>query len=160
VLSAENVPFTVFVIAGLVGCESNLDEHHGGKISRHLDMDELKALVKSGLVEIGAHGYHHLDVTKIEAAQLREELRGAKAYLEDMLNLEVPYFAYPFGKTTDAVSEEVRLSGYKLAFTTRKMKLTTNRVDCMRLPRVNWSRRATLLKLFKYYLIPYMRSEG
>jgi peptidoglycan/xylan/chitin deacetylase (PgdA/CDA1 family) len=160
ILKAENIPFTIFVVAGLIGCESNLYEHRGGKTQRHLDLDELKMLINSGLVEIGAHGYHHLDVTNIGKGQLREELKGAKAYLEDQLDLQVLYFAYPFGKTSDVVSEEVKHCGYKLAFTTRKMKVISGRVDFMQLPRVNWSRRATLFKLYKYFLIPFQGARG
>ena len=92
--------------------------------------------------------------------ELWQELRHAKDLLEETLEVEVPYVAYPWGNTTDAVTQMVKDAGYQLAFTTRKKKLTSNNIDLLRIPRVTWSRRATLFKLSKYYLIPWLRSAG
>ena len=160
VLKQEEIPFTIFVIAGYIGRESNFYVDRGGNAKRHLNTDELRFLIKSGLVEIGAHGYDHHDMSTLDVSELTHELREAKTFLENTLNVKVPYLAYPYGKTADEVVEEVKRSGYKLAFTTRKKKVTSKNVDFLRLPRVNWGRSATLFKLFKYYLIPFVRSAG
>jgi peptidoglycan/xylan/chitin deacetylase (PgdA/CDA1 family) len=159
-LKQQALPITIFVIAGLIGRESHYSIHPSAPRRRHLDIAQLKMLLNSGLVEIGAHGYHHVNLTEVAGDKLRQELHHAKDLLEESLDVEVPYLAYPWGNTTESVTQLVKEAGYQLAFTTQKKKLTSNNIDLLRIPRVNWSRGATLFKLSKYYLIPWMRSAG
>jgi peptidoglycan/xylan/chitin deacetylase (PgdA/CDA1 family) len=159
-LKPQAIPITIFVIAGLIGRESHFSIHPSAPKRRHLDLAQLKMLLNTGLVEIGAHGYHHANLTQVSGDELRQELQHAKDLLEESLDVEVPYLAYPWGNTTEAVTQQVKEAGYQLAFTTQKKKLTSNNIDLFRIPRVNWSRGATLFKLCKYYLIPWMRSAG
>ena len=160
ILKQQALPITIFVIAGLIGRESQFSTRPSASRRRHLDHAQLKMLLGTGLVEIGAHGYHHVNLTKVAGDKLQKELRQAKDLLEELLGVEVPYLAYPWGDTSEAVTQLVKEAGYQLAFTTQKKKLTSNNIDLLRIPRVNWSRKATLLKLSKYYLIPWMRSAG
>ena len=159
-LQKENIPFTIFVIAGFMGRQSNFYAHKETVLRRHLDTEALKELIQSKAVEIGSHGYHHLNLTQIDGDKLWHEIRGSKELLEDSLNINVPYFAYPYGRATHAVRQKAREAGYRLAFTTQKMKLASANIDLLSIPRVNWGRRATLFKLYKYYLIPWIRSAG
>ena len=160
VLKQRSVPFTVFVIAGLIGSESHFYAHRGGSERRHLDHGQLRSLVESGQVEVGAHGYRHLDLTRTDHTELGKELSLAKDLLEKSLEVEIPYYAYPYGRTTPAVQQKTRAAGYQLAFTTRKSKLASADVDPFAIPRVSWSRRANLFKLSKYYWIPGLGSAG
>ena len=153
-------PITIFVIAGLVGRESRFSKRSSGQVRRHLDFDQLRSLLQTGLVEIGAHGYTHRDLTRLDGNALRQELRPAKDRLEESLCMEVPYFSYPWGAATPAAVQKVKEAGYKLAFTTQKQKLVSADIDPFRLPRVNWGRRSTLLQLYKYYSIPWFRAAG
>jgi peptidoglycan/xylan/chitin deacetylase (PgdA/CDA1 family) len=159
-LEQQSIPVTIFVIAGLIGRESNFSSRPSAAGRRHLDFGQLKRLLDTGLVEIGAHGYHHVNFTRIGGDELRQELHEAKSLLEKSFGVEVPYLAYPWGNTTETVTQLAKEAGYRLAFTTRKQKLVSTDVDPFRLPRVTWSRRATLFKLYKYYLIPGLRSAG
>jgi peptidoglycan/xylan/chitin deacetylase (PgdA/CDA1 family) len=158
-LKQQSIPITLFVIAGLIGHESQFSTHLSTPRRRHLDLAQLKLLLSTGLVEIGAHGYRHLNLTRIDRSQLRREIYDAKKLLEDALAVDVPYFAYPWGNTSPAVTETVRAAGYRLAFSTRKKKLTRTDIDRFRIPRVNWGRRSTAFKLVKYFLIPWVRTE-
>ncbi len=159
-LKQQATPFTIFVIAGLIGRESHFSTHSSAPARRHLDLSQLKMMIDTGLVEIGAHGYHHLNFARVDGDQLRQEIHLAKDLLEKSLGVKVPYLAYPWGNTTDTVTQMAKDAGYRLAFTTRKKKLASNKVDFLRIPRVTWSRRATVFKLGKYYLIPWVRSTG
>jgi peptidoglycan/xylan/chitin deacetylase (PgdA/CDA1 family) len=155
-LQKQAIPITIFVIAGLIGRESHFSTRPSAPRRRHLDLAQLKMLLNTGLVEIGAHGYHHANFTRVSGDKLRQEIHHAKDLLEESLGLEVPYLAYPWGNTTGTVTQLVKEAGYQLAFTTQKKKLATNNIDFLRIPRVNWSRGATILKLSKYYLIPWV----
>ena len=159
-LKQQAIPFTVFVIAGLIGRESHFSTRSSAPARRHLDLSQLKMMIDTGLVEIGAHGYHHVNFTKVEGDKLHQEIHLAKDLLEECLGVTVPYLAYPWGNTTDSVTQMVKEAGYRLAFTTRKKKLVSNKIDLLRIPRVTWSRRATVFKLAKYFLIPRLRAEG
>ena len=159
-LKQQAIPITIFVIAGLIGRESQFSTHASAPLRRHLDLVQLEMLLNTGLVEIGAHGYHHVNLTRIDSDKLRQELQHAKNLLEASLKVEVSYFAYPWGNTNAAVTQLAKEAGYLMAFTTQKKKLTSKNIDLLRIPRVAWSRRATLFKLSKYYLIPWVRSAG
>ena len=152
------VPSTIFVIAGLIGRESHFSTHPSAPKRRHLDLAQLKMLLNTGLVEIGAHGCHHVNLTKVDGDKLQQELHQDKHLLEEVFDVAVPYLAYPWGSTTETVTRLAKEAGYQLAFTTRKQKIASNNIDLLRIPRVTWSRRATLFKLSKYYLIPWVRS--
>ncbi|MBT8365860.1 MAG: polysaccharide deacetylase family protein, partial [Deltaproteobacteria bacterium] len=121
-LKQQAIPITVFVIAGLIGRESHFSTHPSGPARRHLDLTQLKMLLNTGLVEIGAHGYHHVNLTKVDGDKLRQELRQAKDLLQESLDVEVSYLAYPWGNTTAAVTQQVKEAGYRMAFTTQKKK--------------------------------------
>jgi len=157
-LKQHAIPFTIFVIAGLIGRESHFSKQRPEQKQRHLDITQLKSMLNSGLVEIGAHGYKHRNLTRIDHDELWQELRTAKDVLEKTLGVQVPYFAYPWGNTSTAAAQKVREAGYQLALTTQKKKLTSRNIDPWLIPRVNWGRRTTLLKLYKYYLVPWMRA--
>ncbi len=159
-IEQQAIPITIFVIAGLIGRESHFSTHPSAPSRRHLDLTQLKMMLNTGLVEIGAHGYHHVNFSRIDGDKLRQEIHLAKDLLEESLDVEVPYLAYPWGNTTETVTQLAKDAGYRLAFTTRKKKLTSNNIDFLRIPRVTWSRRATVFKLGKYYLIPWVRSAG
>jgi peptidoglycan/xylan/chitin deacetylase (PgdA/CDA1 family) len=159
-LKQQEIPITIFVIAGLIGGESNFSNHPAAPSRRHLDLGQLKMMLNTGLVEIGAHGYHHVNFTRVGGDDLWQEICHAKEILETSLELEVPYLAYPWGNTTDAVIHLAKEAGYLMGFTTQKKKLNSKNIDLLRIPRVTWSRRATLFKLSKYYLIPWLRSAG
>ena len=158
-LKQQAIPITIFVVAGLIGSESRFSTKAASPKRRHLDLAHLKMLLDTGLVEIGAHGYHHVNLTQADSETLRRELQHAKVLLEKSLGIAVPYFAYPWGNTTEAATQLLKEAGYRLAFTTRNKKLTSKNVDRLHIPRVSWGRRATVFKLAKYYLIPWLRSE-
>jgi peptidoglycan/xylan/chitin deacetylase (PgdA/CDA1 family) len=159
-LKQQAIPFTIFVIAGLIGSESNFSRHGPEHRLQHLKAGQLRELIESGLVEIGAHSYNHVRLTQIEGEALWRELRTAKDVLEETLNVKVPYLAYPWGNTNAAVVQKAKEAGYRAAFTTQKKKISSRNIDPLLIPRVNWGRRASLFKLYKYYLLPWVRTAG
>ncbi len=66
--------------------------------------------------EIGGHSHTHSSMPRIEAEQMRDELRKNKKLLEDKLGVEMRYFAYPYGEYSQEVADEVRALEYEAAF--------------------------------------------
>lgn len=78
---------------------------------RSLSDEEVKQISEAGF-EIGAHTLTHRELTTLSLAEAREEIRGSKAYLEDLLGREVTMFCFPRGKYDRRVAELVREAGF------------------------------------------------
>jgi peptidoglycan/xylan/chitin deacetylase (PgdA/CDA1 family) len=71
----------------------------------------VKAMIRAGW-ELAAHTIHHLDLTTLDAAQLREEVTGSRAILRRDYHVPVDNFCYPAGRYDDTVIAAVKGAGY------------------------------------------------
>jgi hypothetical protein len=62
--------------------------------------------------ELAAHTIHHLDLTELDGARLREEVAGSRAILRREYGVPVRNFCYPAGRFDPAVVEAVKDAGY------------------------------------------------
>lgn len=67
---------------------------------RFINWDEAKRISDAGM-EIGSHGVTHRSLTKMPAAQAREEIVKSKEIIERNLNKACRHFAFPFGSRSD-----------------------------------------------------------
>ena len=79
-----------------------------------MDWSEARAWLDEGM-EIGSHSLTHRDLTGVSAADLRFEVEGSQARLEDRLGLPVPTFAYPFNRFGRRELDVVAAAGYEAA---------------------------------------------
>lgn len=116
-LKEKNIPFVVNVIAGQVG----------NKDFNNLELatwDELREMRDSGLVSFGSHTYdmHYLVDNKAvflqpeESENFLEDIKQSKSVLESELGVEIKSITYPFGITSDLVTEKAKEAGFKEAF--------------------------------------------
>ncbi len=66
-------------------------------------------------VEIGSHGRRHVSFHRLTQAEVREEMRSSKSWLEDLLGVEVVSFAYPHGHHDRRGRDEAIAAGYRSA---------------------------------------------
>ena len=88
------------------------------ELAAFLSWDDVRELA-AGSVTIASHTMSHPILTRIDAEQLRNELRGSKQRIESELGLDCPYFVYPNGGREDYspdVVEAVAEAGYGVAF--------------------------------------------
>jgi hypothetical protein len=71
----------------------------------------VKAMIAAGW-EVAAHTIHHLDLTELDPAQLREEVAGSRAILRREYSVPVRNFCYPAGRYDDTVIAAVEAAGY------------------------------------------------
>ena len=77
--------------------------------------NQLKEMVSSGLVEVGAHTVNHKILTQLPKAEILTELLDAKKIIEERISGTCNHFAYPNGKKEDFNSPiyTIRLIGLK-----------------------------------------------
>jgi peptidoglycan/xylan/chitin deacetylase (PgdA/CDA1 family) len=78
---------------------------------RSLSDSEVKSLSEAGF-EIGAHTLTHRELTALSIPEAREEIRGSKEYLENLLGKEVQMFCYPRGNYNEKVADLVKGTGF------------------------------------------------
>jgi peptidoglycan/xylan/chitin deacetylase (PgdA/CDA1 family) len=107
VLRRHNFGGAVFVVTRHIGDENKWDRLRGSEAHRLMTADQIRDWAVRG-IEFGAHGRTHADLTILSDRQLREEIDGSRNDLADVTGLKVPAFAYPFGRTNEAVRNRVR----------------------------------------------------
>ena len=71
----------------------------------------VEAMIDAGW-ELAAHTIHHLDLTTLDAAQLKEEVAGSRAILRREYGVPVENFCYPAGRFDATVIAAVKAAGY------------------------------------------------
>jgi peptidoglycan/xylan/chitin deacetylase (PgdA/CDA1 family) len=106
-------PATVFVVSHDLGVEPPFWKG----AARTLTADELRALAASGLIRLGSHTAHHVELPTADAATRARELAESRAELEAIAGTPVEMFAYPSGHHDTASEAAVRAAGYRAGFT-------------------------------------------
>ena len=95
--------------------------------------------------EIGAHTLSHLELTRVGASAVRDEIGGSKKHLEDVLGRPIDMFCFPRGKYSRALGRIALEEGFKAARTTDAFR-TQNALDGPLLhvtlqayPHTNWT---------------------
>jgi peptidoglycan/xylan/chitin deacetylase (PgdA/CDA1 family) len=103
-----------------------------------LDWDRLRALSREG-VTLAPHTQTHPLMHRVSPAEAREEALGSLRDLRARIGDAPPVLAYPGGGLSDAIVEELRSAGFRLALTTESGVNEMARVDPLRLRRINVS---------------------
>jgi peptidoglycan/xylan/chitin deacetylase (PgdA/CDA1 family) len=99
-----------------------------------LGSGELMQLAQHPLVEIGAHTCSHPNLSALNPAEAQREILDSKGRLEDLLNREIRYFAYPYGESSRELRRFVPRH-FRLGFSVKKG--TNGRGACPHLLRRN-----------------------
>jgi peptidoglycan/xylan/chitin deacetylase (PgdA/CDA1 family) len=110
---------------------------------RLLSLEEVGALAREELVEIGAHTVTHPTLSGLPAEVQRSEILKSKADLEEIAGRPVSAFAYPFGRRSDYDSRTltlVREGGFTCACCNfpGRVDLSSDRFELPRLLVQDW----------------------
>jgi peptidoglycan/xylan/chitin deacetylase (PgdA/CDA1 family) len=84
-----------------------------------MSWDQVREMQEGG-IEVGAHTISHPILTRIPPEQVRAEVQGSKARIEEELGQPVLGFAYPNGKSADwnnEIEQIIARAGIRTAFT-------------------------------------------
>lgn len=124
------LPGTVFVptdypdsgrLAGWDGFDRWLGTEHEHEL-RCMGWDDLRALAVRGW-EIGSHTCSHPRLTKLDDAQIADELSRSRQRCEEQIGAPCHSLAYPYSHHDDGVVRAVRDSGYRFAATVARSPL-------------------------------------
>lgn len=107
---------------------------------RLMSVEELVAISRDGLVEIGAHTVNHPDLSALPPNRQRWEIETGKGQLEKWLGRSIRWFAYPYGRGNAVTRQLVREAGFEAACA-MSLSSVTHRSDPFWLPRLfveNW----------------------
>ncbi len=79
---------------------------------------QVKEMLKSGLIEVGAHTLDHDDLALLGPTLATEQIAGSKKDLEQRYGVPVTTFAYPSGEYNDETVRIVKDAGFVTAVTT------------------------------------------
>jgi peptidoglycan/xylan/chitin deacetylase (PgdA/CDA1 family) len=104
-----------------------------------LDEQQLQTLARHPLASIGGHTTSHAPLKNLDAAAARMEMADNRHYLENLLQVSVLHFAYPYGDAGACGPREeglARAVGFRTAVTTRHGQFGKTRLNHFALPRI------------------------
>jgi peptidoglycan/xylan/chitin deacetylase (PgdA/CDA1 family) len=112
------IPYTVFVATRFVGGKTEWAD----SIEEVMNIDELKELEKSGLVDFGSHTVDHISLGSINEEEVRRQLIESRIQLKKIFhNNDIKIFSYPYGGFDDFsrdTTNALKQCGYKIGVTT------------------------------------------
>ena len=103
------IPFCIFITIGFLNREN------------YISRKELIELSKCKLCTIGSHTMTHPMLRYLSEDKIKYELSESKQVLEEIIDKEVEFLAYPYGSVFAVDDRSIELAekvGYKMAFTT------------------------------------------
>jgi peptidoglycan/xylan/chitin deacetylase (PgdA/CDA1 family) len=100
---------------------------------------ELQILARHPLVSIGGHTVSHAALSSLDVLSARAEMADNRSYLEQLLQLPVRHFAFPYGNSRACGPRDAHLAkevGFSTAVTTRPGQVSDCKSDHFALPRV------------------------
>ncbi len=114
-LKRFNFKAVIFMVTGKK--ENTWDYLDEGRTFPLLERAQILEMNKYG-IEFGAHTMNHVDLTKVEVAEAKQEIEGSREALEGILGKKVSAFAYPYGSVNETVKELVKRAGFKYGIAT------------------------------------------
>ena len=99
-LRAREIPSTLFLATDFLDGATDAPippgvERAGAQPARALAWGDVRAMVDSGLVDVGSHTVTHPDFDRIDAVRAEDELVRSRATIRERLGIDTDLFAYP-----------------------------------------------------------------
>jgi peptidoglycan/xylan/chitin deacetylase (PgdA/CDA1 family) len=148
---------TCYVVSQMVGKTNLWDLTVGIPQVPLLNPVELRLWIDGGQ-EVGSHTQHHVHLPDLDLISCRKEIQGGKEDLEQLLQLPVAHFCYPYGDYDQRNTELVNSSKFQTATTTKRGRCHSGN-SLLELPRVSIVRRTTRLGVLIKLLTRYEERE-
>lgn len=147
VLQALNFTSTNYFVARKLGGGNDWDYDKGIPHSDLMTVDEVRAWHAAGQ-EIGSHALEHVFLPDLSAEHAHYQIRQSRVELQNLFDVEVSAFCYPYGGETAQTRQMVREAGYTNATTTERGLVRADD-DTYGLPRVTVSRSTHIVRFLQ-----------
>ena len=103
VLKKYNAHAILYIISGVINDDG------------YMTYDQIKEMLDSGLVKLGAHTVNHAQLDKLSVSDQRYEIAKSKFDLEYMFHQKITDFAFPYGMYNDDTLKLVEEAGFETA---------------------------------------------
>lgn len=86
--------------------------------SNYFDLNQMKEMSQSKLINIESHTVSHLDLNTLEDDRITTELKDSKSWIDKELDQNTSLLCYPAGRYDERVKKIAEDVGYKMAVTT------------------------------------------
>ena len=107
ILKSHGFPATVFIVTGKVGHQNDWATIQELRGRRLLSWEQICEMAQNG-IQIGAHSRTHPKLVDLSPEQMHDEIVGSKKDLENVLQLPVVAFAYPYGEFNAEIQSVTR----------------------------------------------------
>jgi len=145
ILIKYNFSATCYIVSKNIGSSNTWDLDKGITQRPLMSKNEIIKWLSLGM-DIGGHTSTHIDLTSVSLKKAQSEIKDCKDSLENLFNVEVNDFCYPFGLFNKLICNMTKDSGYLSATTMIRGRVGT-KSDRYILPRVPINHR-TLPHLF------------
>ncbi|MDP2341065.1 MAG: metallophosphoesterase family protein [Deltaproteobacteria bacterium] len=101
-----------------------------------MNWDEVVELGRKHRFDVGVHTRDHLDLTSLDVEETRAELGSCIADLQAVTGKLPEHFAYPYGRCSTRVRDDVAATSLRSAAVTEPAGLVTHDADVFTLPRL------------------------
>jgi peptidoglycan/xylan/chitin deacetylase (PgdA/CDA1 family) len=109
---------TFFIVPALIGKRNEWAVQKGEIDKPLMSLEEISILKENGF-RFGSHTMNHQVLTAIDPYQARQEIIRSKEVIEEFLDGECCFLAYPAGSFDKAIVNMAKEAGYKGALTTQ-----------------------------------------
>jgi peptidoglycan/xylan/chitin deacetylase (PgdA/CDA1 family) len=134
ILKKFNFSATCYIVSKKIGKTNEWDLDANITQSKLMSNEEIQQWIDLGM-DIGAHTQTHANLNKVDYAIAKKEVMESKTDLENLFNLTIGDFCYPFGQFNKSIVELVKSAGFKSATTMNRGK-AHNESDKYMLPRI------------------------
>ena len=145
ILRKYNFTATCYLVSRRIGSYNTWDIDKGIPKRPLMNQLEVKEWINFGL-DIGAHSQTHTLLEDLSEQEFQDEIFNCKVDLEEMFNISITDFCYPFGRFNETLIDMVKEAGYITATTMIRGRASTqsNKLKLPRIP-INYN---TLTHLF------------
>lgn len=136
------IPFTVFLVTGLVGKTFTLRNY----IKPMLNWEQINKMMDSGLMTLGSHTHSHSILVNTSREQIITELDTSSKAIEQHTGLCPRYFAFPKGKF-DQIYLNVVKDYFVLAFSREGLQSVDKKLNYYEIKRVGITNKISLQRL-------------
>jgi peptidoglycan/xylan/chitin deacetylase (PgdA/CDA1 family) len=122
ILKKFNFSATCYIVSKKIGKTNEWDLHANITQSKLMSIDEIQQWIDLGM-DIGVHTQTHVNLNEVDFEIAKKEVKNSKADLENIFNLTIDDFCYPFGQFNEKIVELVKSAGFTSATTMNRGKV-------------------------------------